>query len=62
MIVVLHSPIFFFFWKGDKVEVIWEDIQPFIATSDLVEASYYDQEVRLIKFKGKKKEDALRKI
>ena len=30
------------FWKGNEVEVVWVDKQPFIATLDFVEASYYD--------------------
>ena len=50
------------FWKGDEVEVVWVDKQPFIATSDYVEASYYDQEFDPIKFKGKNKNRALREI
>ena len=53
---------FFFFWKGDEVEVVWVDKKPFIATSDYVEASYYDKEFGPIKFKGKKKDGAPRKI
>ena len=50
------------FWKGDEVEVVWADKQPFIATSDSVEASYYDQDFGLIKFKGKKENETLREI
>ena len=50
------------FWKGDEVEVVWADKQPFIATSDYVEASYYDQDFCIIKFKGKKKNETLREI
>ena len=50
------------FLKGDEVEVVWANKQPFIGTSDYVEASYYDQEFRPIKFKGKRKDEALRKI
>ena len=56
----LHQ--FLLFWKGDEVEVVWADKQPFIATSNFVEASYYDQEFGSIKFKGKKKDGALREI
>ena len=52
---------FLLFWKRDEVEVVWLDKQPFIATLDFVEASYYDQESGPIKFKGKKKNGALRK-
>ena len=36
----LHQ--FLLFWKGDEVEVVWIEKQPFIATSDSDEASYYD--------------------
>ena len=50
------------FWKGEEVEVLWADKQPFIATLDYVEASYYDQEFGLINFKCKKKDEAPRKI
>ena len=56
----LHQ--FLMFWKGDEVELVWENKQPFIATSDYVEASYYDQEFGLIKFKGKKKNGTPREI
>ena len=41
---------------------MWKDKQPFIATSYSLEANYYDQEFNLIKFKGKKKNGALREI
>ena len=53
---------FCFFWKGDKVEVVWADKQLFIATSNSVEANYYDQEFGPIKFKRKKKDGAPRSI
>ena len=56
----LHQ--FLLFWKGDEVEVVWVDKQTFIATSDSIQASYYDQEFDPIKFKGKKKNGAPRKI
>ena len=56
----LHQ--FLLFWKGNEVEVVWADKQPFIATSDSVEASYYDKEFGPIKFKGKKKNRSLRQI
>ena len=56
----LHQ--FLLFWKGDEVEVVWADKQPFIATSDSIEASYYDKEFRPIKFNGKKKNGTPRKI
>ena len=45
---------FLLFWKGVEVEVVWANKQPFIENSDSMEASYYDQEFGLIKFKGKK--------
>ena len=54
MCVVLLSPIFAVL-KGDEVEVVWADKQPFIEISYSVEACYYDQEFGPIKFKGKKK-------
>ena len=53
---------FLLFWKANEVEVVWVDKQPFIATSDFVEANFYDQEFGLIKFKGKKKNGTLREI
>ena len=56
----LHQ--FLLFWKGDEVEVVWVDKQHFIANSNFVEASYYDQEFGLIKFKGKKKNEDPREI
>ena len=42
--------------------MVWADKQPFIVTSNYVEASYYDQEFGPIKFKGKKKDGAPREI
>ena len=56
----LHQ--FLLFWKGDEVELVWVNKQPFIASSDFVEASYYDQEFGPINFKGKKKDRAPRKV
>ena len=53
---------FLLFWKGDEVEVVWADKQPFIATLDSVEASYYDQEFDPIKFRGKKKNKTPREV
>ena len=38
--------------------MIWVDKQPFIASSDFVESSYYDQEFGPITIKGKKKNGA----
>ena len=60
--VILPSHQFLLFWKGDEVEVVWADKQPFIANSDFVEASYYDQVFGQIKFKGRKKDGASREI
>ena len=53
---------FLLFWKGDEVEVVCVNKQPFIATLDFMDASYYDQEFGAIKFKGKKKNRTLREI
>ena len=33
---------FLLFWKGDEVEVVWADKQPFVATSNSMDASYYN--------------------
>ena len=60
MLSSLHQ--FLLFWKGDEVEVVWVDKQPFNATSDSIEASYYDQDFDVIKFEGKKKDGAPREI
>ena len=56
----LHQ--FLLFWKIDEVEVVWANKQPFITTSNSIEASYYDQDFSPIKFKGKKKDRAPREI
>ena len=56
----LHQ--FLLFWKGNEVEVVWVNKQPFISNSDSMEASNYDQDFGPIKFKGKKKDGAPRKI
>ena len=56
----LHQ--FFLFWKGDEVEVVLVEKQSFIATSDSVESSYYDQEYGPTKFKRKVKDGTPRKI
>ena len=53
---------FLLFWKGDEVEVVWVNKQPFTITLDFMEASYYDQEFGAIKFKGKRKNRTLREI
>ena len=62
MVYVVLPSLNLMFWKGDEVELVWENKKPFIATSDYVEASYYDQEFSLIKFKGKKKNGTPREI
>ena len=49
----LHQ--FLLCWKSDEVEVVWANKKPFIATSDSMEANYYDKEFGPIKFKRKKK-------
>ena len=56
----LHQ--FLLFWKGDEVELVRANKQPFIATSNSVEANYYDQEFGSIKFRGKKKNGTPREI
>ena len=53
---------FLLFWKGDEVEMVWENKKPFIATSYSMEVSYYDQKFGLIRFKGKKKNGNTREI
>ena len=60
MLISLHQ--FLLFWKGDAVEMVWANKQPFIATSNSVEANYYDQEFGPIKFKGKKNNETPREI
>ena len=64
MPIGVSSPLhqFLLFWKGDEVEVVWADKQPFIATLDYVESSYYEHEFGPIKFKDKKKDEAPREI
>ena len=42
--------------------MVWANKQPFIATSNSVETSYYDQEFGPIKFKGKKKNGTQREM
>ena len=55
----LHQ--FLLFWKGDEVELVWADKQPFMAAIGSVEAKYYDQEFGSIKFTSKRKDGVLRK-
>ena len=42
--------------------MVWIEKQPFVATLDSIEASYYDQEFGRIKFKGKNKNRTPREI
>ena len=42
------------FWKNGEEEMVWANKKNSIATLDSIEASYYDQECGLIKFKGKR--------
>ena len=53
---------FLLFWKGDEVEVVWSDKQPFIEISNSVEANYFNQEFGLIKFRGKMENETLKEI
>ena len=41
---------FSLFWKGNEVEVVQADKQPFMVATNFVEAKYYDQEFGPIKF------------
>lgn len=43
------------FWKGDELEIVQEDSQPFQTNSSIVEARFYDGDFGPIKFYGKKK-------
>ena len=55
----LHQ--FLLFWKGNEVEVVWADKQPFSAATGSTEARYYDQEFGPIKFTGRGKDGNPRK-
>ena len=55
----LHQ--FLMFWKGNEVEVVRADKQPFIAATSYVEARYYDQEFGPIKFTSRRKDGIPRK-
>ena len=55
----LHQ--FLLFRKGNEVEVVRADKQPFIAATGTMEAKYYDQEFGLIKFTSRRKDEMLRK-
>ena len=55
----LHQ--FLLFWKGNEVEVVRADKQPFMAAIGSMEARYYDQEFGLIKFTRRRKDGIPRK-
>ena len=55
----LHQ--FLLFWKGNEVEVVWADKQPFMEATGSMEAKYYDQEFIPIKFTSRRKDGILRK-
>ena len=48
-------------WKGNEVEVVQADKQPFMAATGFVEAMYYDQEFSPIKFTSRRKDRIPRK-
>ena len=54
----LHQ--FFLFLKGNEVEVVWVDKQPFMAATGSMEARYCDQEFGPIKFTRRRKDEILR--
>ena len=56
----LHQ--FLLFWKGNEVEVVQANKQPFMVATCSVEARYYDQEFGLIKFSSRRKDGILRKL
>ena len=43
------------------MEVVWVDKQPFMVATGSMEARYYNQELGLIKFTGRRKDKVLRK-
>ena len=43
-----------FFRKDEELEVVWAAKQPFIATSNSIDARYYDKDFSPIKLKRKK--------
>ena len=55
----LHQ--FLLFWKGNEVEVVRANKQPFNTATGSVEAGYYDQEFSPIKFTSRKKDGIPRK-
>lgn len=60
MLFLLYQ--FLLLWKGNEVEVVWVDKQPFTTNSDAVEASYYDQDFGPIKLKGCRNDGTPKKI
>ena len=48
-------------WKGNEVEVVQVDKQPFMAATCFVEAMYYDQEFSPIMFTSRRKDRISRK-
>ena len=57
--VSLHQ--FLLFWKGNEVELMRVDKQPFKVAIGSVEARYYDQEFCPIKFTSRMKDEVPRK-
>ena len=49
------------FWKGNEVEVVQTDKQPFMAARGSMEAKYYDQEFGPINFTSRRKDGVPRK-
>ena len=52
---------FLMFWKGNEVELVRADKQPFMAATGYVEVRYYDQEFGSIKFISRRKDRVPRK-
>ena len=64
MPISVCCPLFinsYVFRKGNEMEVMWADKQPFMAATGFVEAKYYDQEFGLIKFTSRRNDGVLRK-
>lgn len=43
-------------WKGNEIEFVWTNIQSFIANSNAIEASYYNQEFGINIARNRRKE------
>ena len=56
---ILHHSLLF--WKGNEVEVVRVDKQPFMEAISFVEARYYNQEFGPIKFTSRRKDGVPRK-